>query len=238
MSAGRLAVYFAPAPETALAAFGRTWLGRDAERGVPVAQPCLPGIDADRLASITQEPRHYGFHATLKAPFVLAGGATRDEARAATAAVARAWAPFDATPLGLRAFAGFLALMPAPPSPVLDALAADCVRHLDPLRAPLTEADRVRRPLAMMTERQRMHLEKWGYPWVMDDFRFHLTLTTRLEPGERQDVEAALAPLVAPFAAGPLRIDAICLFEQPSRDAPFVLLERYPLTPSASSTRS
>lgn len=228
MSGGRLAIYFSPAPDTALAAFGRAWLGRDAERGAPVEPPRLSGIEADRLAAITAEPRHYGFHATLKAPFALAPGATRDAAAATALALARAWAPFDAPPLALRAFAGFLALMPASASPLLDALAADCVRHLDPFRAPLTEADRARRALAMLTERQRLNLEKWGYPWVMGDFRFHMTLTTRLEPEERQRVEAAVAPLVAPFAAEPLHVDAICLFEQPARDAPFVLVERYP----------
>jgi putative phosphonate metabolism protein len=228
VSAARLAVYFAPAPGSALAAFGRAWLGRDAERGTAVEHPRLPGLGADRLAAMTAEPRRYGFHGTLKAPFALAPGASREAAGAAADALARAWAPFDAPPLVLRSFDGFLALMPASPSPRLDALAADCVRHLDPLRAPLTEADRARRP-AMLTERQRLHLEKWGYPWVMEDFRFHLTLTTRLETDERQRVEAAVAPLVAPFAARPLRVDAICLFEQPDRDAPFVLAARYPL---------
>jgi hypothetical protein len=169
MSDGRLAVYFSPAPDRALAGFGRTWLGRDAERGVSIAQPRLAGIDAGRLAAITAEPRRYGFHATLKPPFALAPGATRDAIGAATAALAGAWTSFQAPPLRLRAFAGFLALVPASASPLLDALAADCVRHLDPFRAPLTEADRARRRLAMLTERQRLNLEKWGYPWVMEE---------------------------------------------------------------------
>jgi putative phosphonate metabolism protein len=228
VSGARLAVYFSPPPDSALAAFGRSWLGRDAERGTLVEPLRPPGLDAERLAAITAEPRRYGFHATLKAPFALAPGATRAAVGTAAAALARAWAPFHAPPLVLRAVDGFLALVGAAPSAIRGALAADCVRHLDPFRAPLTEADRSRRPRAMLTERQRLYLEKWGYPWVMEDFRFHLTLTARLDPDERRRVETAVTPHVAPFAADPLRVDAICLFEQPAGDAPFVLVERYP----------
>ncbi len=228
-------MYFAPPPESPLAAFGRLWLGRDDAGGASSGALRLDGLDPRRLEAIVGGPRRYGFHATLKAPFVLAPGISSELVHGATAGLACDLAPFDAPPLALRALDGFLALVPSAPSPALGALAAECVRRLDRFRAPVSDAERARRRPHALTPRQRQHLEHWGYPWVMEDFRFHITLTTRLEPDERRRVAAALAPLVAPFTDAPLRVDAICVFEEPRVDARFVLAARYPLTSEAAA---
>ena len=64
MTGPRYALYYAPRQDEALAAFGRTWLGRDVERGVDVERPAVDGLAAEDLAAVTAEPRHYGFHGT------------------------------------------------------------------------------------------------------------------------------------------------------------------------------
>jgi putative phosphonate metabolism protein len=231
----RSAIYFAPQPGSALEAFGCGWLGRTLD-GAPLPQPAVPGIDPTRLIEITNSPRHYGFHGTLKAPFALAAGNGPRELNAAVEAFARGRAAFDVR-LRVGSLGGFIALVPQAPSATLDALAADCVEAFDRFRAPLDESEIARRRAAGLTPRQDRNLLRYGYPYVLDDFRFHMTLTERLEPPERDRVLALLAERAAPVCATPLAIDAIAIFEQPARDAPFVLRRRFAFGREESSSR-
>jgi putative phosphonate metabolism protein len=221
----RGAVYFAPAAGSALEAFGCRWLGRALD-GAPLAQPDIPGIDPEHLFEITRSPRHYGFHGTLKAPFALADGISPAALDEAADAFARGRAPFEVR-LQVGSLDGFIALVPAASSPALDALAADCVEAFNGFRARLDEAEIGRRRAAGLTPRQDRHLLRYGYPYVLDDFRFHMTLTERLQQPEHDQVLAVLAERAMPICATPFMIDAIAIFEQPARDAPFVLRRRF-----------
>jgi len=227
---GRYAIYFAPGPGTALARFGAEWLGYDVAAGTAATQAAAPGVDLDRLRAITAEPRHYGFHATLKPPFALAPGTDAEGLVEAIAALAAHVAPFATPSLRLARIAGFLALTLAEPCPAMQALADRCVREFDRFRAPLADTELQRRRRAGLSPRQEALLQRWGYPYVMDEFRFHMTLTARLAAEESAIVERALAPLVAPLCAAPLAVDAVSLFHQPAHDAPFRLLQRYRLS--------
>jgi putative phosphonate metabolism protein len=222
----RSAIYFAPASGSALEAFGCGWLGRALD-GAPVAQPAVPGLDRARLWEITRSPRYYGFHGTLKAPFALADDRSAESLDEAIEAFVRRRASFDVR-LKIGSLDGFIAFVPAAASPALDALAADCVQAFDGFRAPLDDAEIARRRAAGLTPRQDRYLRRYGYPYVLDDFGFHMTLTERLQPPERDEVLAILAERAAPICAKPLRIDAIATFEQASRDAPFILRRRFP----------
>jgi putative phosphonate metabolism protein len=226
---GRYAVYFAPDPGSALARVGAEWLGYDVAAGASVPQPRLNGISAERLHAITEEPRRYGFHATLKPPFVLAEGTDAGELDEAVAALANGVPAFVAPKLRLVCFSGFWALMLSESCPAMDRLAAVCVRELDRFRAPPSTAELVRRRGAGLTPAQDTLLERWGYPYVMQEFRFHMTLTARLDPAESAAVGVQLAPLVEPLCQSPLDIDAVSLFRQDRRDLPFRLVRRYPL---------
>lgn len=225
----RYAIYFAPASGSPLARFGAKWVGYDVTTGAAVAQPELAAIDAKRLHEITAEPRRYGFHATLKPPFRLADGLKADALDEAAAAFARGFSTFIAPPLCLSSISGFWALTPSEPCPMLDRLAEDCVRAFDRFRAPPSEAELARRRASRLSSAQETLLAQWGYPYVMEEFRFHMTLTGRLGPEEGTAVAKALKPLVEPLCGAPLPIDAICLFRQADRDAPFRLLRRYEL---------
>lgn len=223
----RYAIYFAPPPDSPLARFGDAWLGRDAASGAALVAPTLPGLAAARQAAITRAPRGYGFHATLKPPFRLRDGEAEDALVRALAAFAAGQPAFAAPPLALASIDGFLALVLGGPSPAMQALADAAVAELDRFRAPPEAAELARRRQAGLSPRQDALLDRWGYPYVMEEFRFHMTLTDRLAEPEHGLVRAGLTGLVAPLCREPLQVADICLFVQ--RDGDFRLERRFAL---------
>jgi len=226
--APRYAIYFVPALDGALWRLGSGVIGWNAADGTEPERIAVPGFDAATQAERTAEPRRYGFHATLKAPFTLAGGRTEPELVAMAANFTAQRPGFAVPALDVRLLGSFVALVPAAAAPKLDALAAAAVEAFEPFRAPLSAEDVARRKPETLAARQRSHLERWGYPYVFEDFRFHMTLTGSLPENERQPAAAALAGLYAPIA-GPLPIDRIALFRQPSRQERFRILRTFPL---------
>ena len=222
----RFAVYFAPRPGP-FALRAAQWLGTDAETGAEVAQPEIADLSRP-LAEITAAPRRYGFHGTLRAPFRPAEGHSLARIRAEVQALAAALAPAGGDSLTLLNLHGFFALVPRGDLSALNQLAAEVVRATNHLRAPLTEAEIARRHPETLTRRQRGYLADWGYPHVMDDFTFHLTLTDRLSDPEARQL---LAPAKAHFSGclpEPFVIEDLCLFgEGPTGQ--FRLLDRFPL---------
>jgi putative phosphonate metabolism protein len=223
----RYALYWAPDPGP-LADFTAAWLGWDAAAGCAVDHPHLPGLPRT-VAEITATPRIYGFHGTVKPPFRLAPGTDAASLHAAAAALCARLAPVTLSGLALHRLGGFVALTPEGDAGPLAALAADVVRSLDPFRAPPTEAEIARRRPDRLTDRQGAHLARWGYPYVMEDFQFHLTLTGDLPETEARAVATALQPVLDPMLPRPFRVDSLCLFGQ-GRDGMFRQLHRYALS--------
>jgi len=226
---GRFAVYHAPLAESALADLAGRWLGRDVRSGAPLEPPSVPGLDPARIRHLTESPRFYGFHGTLKAPFALANGTTPDALIAAVDHFATDRAAFAIPPLQVASLGGFLALVPSGPAPDLAALAAACVEHLDPFRAQASEAEVAKRRAAGLTPTQQALLDRWGYPYVMEAFRFHMTLTGQIaDAGEHAAVAATLAGLFAPVLGAPEPVTGLAVFHQPDRKTPFRLIHRAP----------
>lgn len=227
--AARYAIYFAPAPDSALWRLGSAWIGRDAANGAALAHPGLEGIAPDRIPEITAFPRRYGFHATLRAPFEIVAGAGEAELIAAADAFAVGRTPF-AMRLGVEALPGFLALTILEEPTPMDALHADLLPAFEPFRAPLSETDRARRRPDRLTHRQRAHLDRWGYPHVLEDFSFHMTLAGPVDAAEAATAAPALARYFDDALREPILVDAISLFAQSDRDAPFILAHRSAFT--------
>ena len=224
----RYAVYYAPPEGSPLHRFGQRWLGRDGT-GADLPDRLIPdGLDSVLVDSLTRTPRRYDFHATLKAPFRLADGAGPDALAAALEAFARARAPVTAPNLRPASLGRFVALVPDGPCPALDALAAECVRHFDRFRAPAPEDELARRRAAGLSPRQEALLGRWGYPYVMDEFRFHFSLTGHLPADQAATVIRALEPELAPLCRDPLSIEGLSLFVQDSAAEPFRLVRRFP----------
>jgi putative phosphonate metabolism protein len=226
MSAARYAIYYAPPFDGALWREANRWLGRDPIADAPLMRPALPALDGLDLDALTDGPRHYGFHATLKAPFELASHATERDLLAAAEAFASGRKTF-AIALAPAALGPFLVFRETAPSADLQQLADDCVRDFDGLRAPLSEADIARRRRAKLSQEQDAQMLRWGYPYVFADFRFHMTLTgTIRDDATRARVLGALTAHFGPLS-GPHAIDAIAVFAQATREAPFTALARF-----------
>jgi len=232
-SSSRYAIYYAPEVGSALANFGASWLGRDAQTDQFVAHPVYDDLPVP-IHELTAAPRKYGFHGTLKPPFRLAYGKSVTDLHDAMVSLAARQYPFDIERLSVRSLVGgFLALVPNENNADMAALADCCVRDLDRFRAPLSEADLSRRRSANLTEKQERYLAEWGYPYVFDEFRFHLTLTGKLQPKLASLVMKKLQHVLAKPLSEPLVVREICLFRE-NDDGQFYILKRYPLTALAA----
>jgi hypothetical protein len=228
----RYAIYFAPAPGSAWWRFGAGSLGRDELRDVAVPQVRPPAISARQFAAVTAEPRRYGFHATLKAPFPLRDGLTEGVLRER---VARLAGSLQAAPLGalVPQYAdGFVALVPTRRLDAVDTLAAQCVEALDDLRGSPIAGRLARHRHQELDERGRELLLQYGYPHVFERFRFHMTLTGPVERAVAEQVVLHVAPLVLRLQREePLRLDRLCLFCEPQPGAAFLRLHDEVLAP-------
>ena len=217
----RYAIYFVPSEETALGAFGARWFHGDESFG--------DGLEPATRRPLTQKARRYGFHATLKAPFHLIEDAN-PAALSSSLAGFTAQRPIATAPsLVLQPLSGFLAMVPSALAPELEALAQACVELFEPYRASPSDAELARRRAVGLTPRQESNLRRWGYPYVAEDFRFHMTLTDRLAQPELRSIAAALQPFVTPFARQPLVIESLALVRQETADRVFEMVERFPL---------
>ncbi len=233
MAPFRYAIYFAPAPGAHLWRLGSDWLGYDAFTGAPRERPSVAGVQPSLLPTTTAEPARYGFHATLKPPFRPRHGANLQDLLAAAKKFAGIRSPITLSGLEVAEIGNFIALRPVEKMPELDALAASCVEIFDPWRSPATEDELDRRRAVGLTPREEVLLQRWGYPYVMDMFRFHMTLTGKIGAAERTDIRRALTAYFESVTGQPFSIDAIAVFAQPSPDSPFRALERFPLRAGA-----
>lgn len=228
-SGPRYAIYFAPAPDTVLHGLAATWLGRDCVSGATLAQPKVPGMAANRIKEVTANPRRYGFHATLKPPFHLKPGTTVEDLLDASRTLARAHQPYEVK-LVLRQFSDFFALMQGQSRTETRALAAAAVSELDRFRALPNQSELQRRRESGLSGAQESLLQRWGYPYVMNEFRFHMTLSQRVtDTGEVEMIRAALREHFAPALESPQMIDAIAVFREDTPGASFTQVDRFPL---------
>jgi putative phosphonate metabolism protein len=230
-STRRYAIYYAPRPGSALHDFGRRWLGHDPDRGARISPLRPEGFSADEHARAVKDPKRYGFHGTLKPPFSLAPERSESELFAFAEKFARNHRRVVLPPFHLAVVKSFIALVPSRPTMLLDRLAADIVESFDVFRPPTTPEERRQRLAAAedLTKRQRAYVLEWGYPYVLEEFRFHLTLSSDLPPEEQVRIFKLLGPLVEPLRDQPREVSELCLFVQKNSRARFTCAARFPL---------
>jgi len=230
--AARYAIYYVPAADSALYRFGAAALGYDAYTGAAV--PYLDGVDVAVWPALTREPRVYGFHATMKPPMRLKDDVNESDLVDAFVAFAREQAPVNAGTLVVRELGSFIALVPAESCAPLNRLAGDCVTAFDDFRALPTEQELAKRLKPGLTERHIEHLYRWGYPYVFEDFRFHMTLTGSLPVQKRSGAYKLLRGQFEQVPeAATLTVDRLVISRQPAPGAPFVVLHEAALGSSA-----
>lgn len=230
----RYAIYFTPPADDPLTRRASHWLGRDAISSGAVIQPVVGDFSERAFAESTADPRRYGFHATMKAPFDLAEGMSEAELIDAFERFAADRAGFVLPSLVLGQLGPFFALVPGSASSELQALAADCVTEFDRFRAPLDAGDIARRRPERLTPGEKDNLMTWGYPYVLDGFRFHMTLTGPMERDDQPAMRAAIEAHFGDLLGAPRAIDTLSIFIEPARGAPFTLHHMVPLSGNAA----
>jgi putative phosphonate metabolism protein len=220
----RYALYFAPDADWWRR--GSMWLGRDAISGQQLPQPAIAGLAADMQWQLTRDARRYGFHATLKAPFQLADGLTEANLHQALQEFCKQQNHIKIQAPEVQWMGKFLALRPTGEQPALNEFAFACVSHFDHFRAPMSRAELARRQQMPLSPRQNDLLLEWGYPYTAEEFRFHITLTDRLDAGAVADsLHRAACQYFA--VSEPLIINGISLFIEPQAGQDFELLRRF-----------
>ena len=232
---GRVAIYAAPHPGDALWAFGSRTIGYDAATGAALSASPPLGLTQERWEALTAEPCRYGFHATLKAPFRVSAEASLERLSGALRDFCEHAPPVAPFPLEVRPIGEFLALVPASLPNGLAPLAASVVTSFDGFRAKLSQAERERRLAANLTARQIEYLDRWGYPYVLEDFRFHMSLTGKVpDPILREELRAALAEGFRRDTGGaPFGLDTLVLFIETAPGGRFLIRERHALEGAA-----
>jgi len=220
----RWAVYYSPPKGSLLWEIGCRWIGRDAESGRKYEAPI--GIDPTMWKTVTAIPAVYGLHATLKPPMAITDGIDSEALLLAVKELAQATPQFSTPPLALAWLDDFLILKPRCECARLSMLAASCVKELDRFRKPQT-----RQVPKTATARQKILNRRWGYPFVLDEFRFHITLTSKLTAEQRSVVKYAANEFFKPVLTNkPLPVDNICVFHQPEEGQDFYIKARFPLS--------
>jgi hypothetical protein len=227
-ASARYAVYLAPREPAACWRFGCAMIGYDARTGAEFPATPPPGFSGEEWAAFAAEPRRYGFHATIKAPFRLAPGTNEEGLAAALWRFAAGRRRFE---LSLRPslLGGFIALTPSALSAAAIALEAAAVDAFEEFRAPLTETEMARRLAVALTPRQKALLDRYGYPYVKEEFRLHFTLSGSLPPDRRSGalaaIEAAYAREVGDEA---IVVDDLALFRQDAAEERFRIIASAP----------
>lgn len=225
----RYAIYFSPAPGSPLTAAASQWLGRDAFTGNFVGPPRSLSLPRHQWQELVAEPQRYGFHATLKAPFELRDGWNEADLITAFERFSGSAMPFEIPRVVLGRLGPFFALVPDALHPPLQDFAASVVEFFEPFRAPLADSDIARRRPERLSEGQRHNLTTWGYPYVMEEFRFHMTLTGPVENDLAPRVREELEQRFASHLETPLQLDGLALFIEKRRGEPFTVHRWQPL---------
>jgi len=226
----RYAIYFTPPSGDALLKVAANWLGRSAFSGEAVKVPAIRTLAAEDIAALTEEPRRYGFHGTLKAPFRLDAAYEESDLLSAMMYFASSTRPFMIPRLQVQGIGPFFALVPEEPVAELNQLANDVVVSFDRFRAPLRDAEIAKRRPERLSEAQRQNLDRWGYPYVFDEFRFHMTLTGPVDEKHRPQVERVLDDFFAPVLDDAVEIANLALFVEPEKGGPFEIHSLHPMT--------
>lgn len=225
----RYAIYFTPPSGDPLTLAAASWLGRNVYSGHAVEHPGVPGLGVHEIAFHTALPRRYGFHATLKAPFLLKDDCTEAGLLRDLMRFASRIEPFEIPRLEVARLGDFYGLLLPRPCEPLDYLAAAVVQEFDGYRAPFSEAEIERRNPEGLSASQFANLHRWGHPYVMEEYRFHMTLTGPLLSKDFRRVEHALRSFFDPLIGARVMFSNLALFCEREPGAPFQVHSLHPM---------
>ncbi|MDO9414913.1 DUF1045 domain-containing protein [Pararhizobium sp.] len=225
----RYAICFTPPVHDPLSIAAAAWLGRNVYSGDPVEPPVACNLAKQDLAYHTAMPRRYGFHAGLKVAFGINPETNETALLKALMRFSGTVAPFQIPALEIARLGDFYGLVPSAPSEAMNFLAASVVHEFDRFRSPLSDAEIERRDPDGLTAPQFANLHRWGHPYVMDEFRFHMTLTGPVGPKDAPRIEKALRETFDAALDKPVSVSNLALFVEEERGSPFRVHSLHPL---------
>ena len=179
----RVAIYFLPKKNSSLENFGKNLLGRDINKKKKISLTRRQKYFINRgftyfdeLKDYCEQPAKYGFHATLKAPFRLKRNVKTKNFYDVISHIAAQHSRFKIKGLKIVYSKKFTFITSRKPNKLLINLESDLVKHLDTFRAELNKTEIKKRIPDSLTFKQNKYLKEWGYPFVLDQFKFHMTL--------------------------------------------------------------
>ena len=220
MNFSRYAIYYIP--DLPLFQIGSDWLGWNSITGQETT------LSADHRR-ITDRPRKYGFHATVKPPFSLASKSTQVALQDAFQTFCATVSPATGGTLKISRLGRFLAMTQDVQSNEVTELAASTVSHFDKFRAPQSDQDIAKRRQRRLTPEQDALMLRWGYPYVMQEFKFHMTLTGPLQNDEIDAIEHDANTRFREFLGQPLKIASLALLGEDSDSGRFHVINKLSL---------
>ena len=220
MNFSRYAIYYIP--DLPLFQIGSDWLGWNSITGQETT------LSANHRR-ITDRPRKYGFHATVKPPFSLASNSTQGDLQDAFQTFCATVSPATGGTLKISRLGRFLAMTQDVQSNEVTELAASTVSHFDKFRAPLSDQDMEKRRQRRLTPQQDALIVRWGYPYVMQEFKFHMTLTGPLQNDEIDAIEHDANTRFREFLGQPLKIASLALLGEDSDSGRFHVVDKLSL---------
>ncbi|NLS04360.1 DUF1045 domain-containing protein [Rhizobium sp. P32RR-XVIII] len=225
----RYAICFTPSPSDPLSHVAASWLGRNVFSGEMVEPPAIRGIGIHEIAFHTAVPRRYGFHGVLKAPFHLASDVSEAQLMRDLMRFSGSLHPFRIPCIEVARLGSYYSLVPSIPCDHVQHLASAVVQHFDRFRAPLSEADIERSDPDGLSAAQFANLHRWGNPYVMDEFRFHMPVTGPVNSIDMPRIEQALRSVFEPVLAEPITVSNIALMIEEGTGGPFRVHSLHPM---------
>lgn len=225
----RYAICFTPPASDPLSLVAANWLGRNVYSGDMLEPPAVRGLGIHEIAFHTAVPRRYGFHGVLKAPFHLSGDMSESQLLRDLMRFAGTFAPFQISRLEIARLGSFYSLMPSAPCEQIQYLASAIVQEFDRYRAPLSEADIERSDPDGLSAAQFANLHRWGNPYVMDEFRFHMPVTGSINAIDMPRIEAALRTIFEPVLKEPVMVSNVALMIEEGTGGPFRVHSLHPM---------
>lgn len=224
----RHAIFFAPADDSPLGIYGATVLRRRATDPGEWTNPQIP-VNFDNTAvwrACVETPARYGFHATLQAPFELHPAYTYQTLLDELEVFCSQQQPLLLTELAPRRTRRFDALAFDTQPLEVKEFASTCVQRFNKYCAPLHPQDIVRRQKKALSPTQLSNLEQYGYPYIFDDFNFHMTLSGTMPDDDNGHLQWLRVLFDEMVTETPL-LDRLCVFYQADRNEAFVRIAEF-----------
>ena len=183
----RYAIYYAPPKESSLEEFGRYWFGWDPLNAKLINNKqrinYLNRFGIKNLKNIDKNvliAKKYGFHGTLIPPFKLNKNYSTNKLFKKTDEIAKKFKKFKFYKFKLKKINNFYAFVQNKKNSNINKISNRLVKELFKFRSPLTKKEIDKRNPSKLSKLQLNILHKWGYPYLMSEFKFHMTIASEV----------------------------------------------------------